>query len=686
MDNGQISGINRRALFADGTLDYRDPEEPEAGDQVTLYFRTARDDAEEAFFIDALSGEKARMKKTRSDDCFDYYEHKITLGSEVLRYYFCAKRGLDCCFFSRRGTEESVPEKGAFCITPGFHVPQWAKGAVIYQIFPDRFCKGDSTNTVLSGEYSYLGCPASRIDDWGKLPSALDVGNFHGGDLKGVWDKLDYLEGLGIEAIYFNPLFTAPSNHKYDTQDYEHIDPHYGVIVKDEGNLLPANPSDSGWPSRYQVRSTDPANLSASNAFFARFVEEAHRRGMKVILDGVFNHCGSFHKWLDRGLVYADGNGRSQGAYASKDSPYSPFFKFSSQVWPDNGTYEKWWENETLPKLNYEASPELYDYIMQIGRKWVSPPYNADGWRLDVAADLGHSPEFNHKFWRDFRRQVKEANPDALILAEHYGDPGDWLAGDQWDAVMNYDAFMEPLSWFLTGMEKHSACFCEKLLGNGKQFFESMRLNMSNMQTPSLMTAMNQLSNHDHSRFLTRTNRTVGSIASLGAKRAEQGVNAAVYREAAMVLMTWPGAPTLYYGDETGVCGWTDPDSRRTYPWGREDKDLIEYHRQIIALHKHLPALRTGSIRPLAAGEQLIAYGRMRRSSRCIVALNNDEVSRDMLLPVWELGIKDSDALIQKMLTYDGGYSTQPQAYHARNGSLSLRLPPTSAILLNSES
>ena len=202
---------------------------------------------------------------------------------------------------------------------------------------------------------------------------------------------------------------------------------------------------------------TDPRNLEASNELFRRVVEEAHRRGMKVILDGVFNHCGSFNKWMDREGLYTDRNIYEPGAYLSEDSPYRDYFAFTDErSWPKNTTYEGWWGYDTLPKLNYEESETLYQYILKVAKKWVSAPYNADGWRLDVAADLGHSPEVNHKFWQDFRDAVKEANPNAIVLAEHYGDASAWLQGNEWDTIMNYDAFMEPLTWFLTGMEKHS--------------------------------------------------------------------------------------------------------------------------------------------------------------------------------------------------------------------------------------
>ena len=293
---------------------------------------------------------------------------------------------------------------------------------------------------------------------------------------------------------------------------------------------------------------------------------------MKIILDGVFNHCGSFNKWLDKERIYEQSEDYEKGAYVSADSPYRSFFRFNNEhEWPYNEFYEGWWGHNTLPKLNYEQSPELKEYILNIGRKWVREPYNVDGWRLDVAADLGFTEEYNHKFWKEFRAAVKAERPDALILAEHYGDTSRWLGGDEWDTVMNYDAFMEPITWFLTGMEKQSDSRRDDLYGNAEAFKNSMIYNMAHMPGPSLQTAMNELSNHDHSRFLTRTNRRVGRMNTLGSDAASQGIDKGVMREAVVMQMTWVGAPTVYYGDEAGVCGFTDPDNRRTYPWGKED-------------------------------------------------------------------------------------------------------------------
>ena len=679
----QIGMLNRAALFCDETEDYRIPAEPDPGDVVRLRFRTAAGDADRVCYIESGSDREEELRKTSSDQLFDYYECEIRTGREGISYFFQVMKDTEVCYYNRLGATSDIQSCFGFRITPGFHTPDWAKGAVMYQIYVDRFCRGDETNDVMDDEYIYIGKPVQRVKEWDEYPSTMDVGRFYGGDLQGVWDKLDYLKRLGVEVIYFNPIFVSPSNHKYDCQDYEHIDPHYAKLVRDGGEPVAPSATGNEGATAYQIRSADRRNLEASDAFFASFMSEVHSRGMRVILDGVFNHCGSFNKWLDAERIYERAGDYEPGAYISADSPYRTFFKFYNENgWPYNSSYDGWWGHSTLPKLNYEESPKLYEYIMRIARKWVSPPYSVDGWRLDVAADLGHSSEYNHKFWRDFRRTVKEANPEALILAEHYGDPSAWLEGDQWDTVMNYDAFMEPVTWFLTGMEKHSDEYNNNLYGDGEGFFRSMNYHMSRMQTPSVMVAMNELSNHDHSRFLTRTNRTIGRIGNAGPEAASKDINYGIFREAVMIQMTWPGAPTIYYGDEAGVCGWTDPDSRRTYPWGKEDFELIEFHHYMIGLHKKLPALRKGSVKKLLADRQLIAYGRMYRENRCVVVVNNRASERDVEVPVWELGIFDGAVMIRKMLTLTEGYNVGAVEYQVKDGKICLSLGANSSVLL----
>ena len=633
--------MKREALFSDETEEYRVPAEPDINEEVLIRFRTAKANVNSVYFC--IDEEEYEMRLAGTDRIFDYYEYVYKLSDKQIHYYFKINSGIETCYYDKSGSCDVRTGWYDFTITPGFKTPDWAKGAVIYQIYTDRFFNGDKTNDVLTNEYSYIGDYSVRVDDWNKYPATMGVREFYGGDLQGVWDKLDYLQDLGIEVIYFNPMFVSPSNHKYDIQDYDYIDPHFGKIVEDGGELLKNGDKTNAHATKYIKRVADKVNLEASNEFFAKFVQEVHRRGMRVILDGVFNHCGSFNKWLDREQIYEKQEGYEKGAYVSDGSPYKNFFKFFENAWPYNFHYNGWWGHDTLPKLNYEESKELYDYILGIAKKWVSAPYNADGWRLDVAADLGQSSDFNHKFWKDFRKAVKEANPEAIILAEHYGDPGAWLQGDEWDTVMNYDAFMEPVGYFLTEMEKHSDAKRDDLRGNSYSFFAAMKHHMSRFQGSSLLVAMNELSNHDHSRFLTRTNGNVGRVANCALQAAEMWVNKGIMKEAVVMQMTWPGAPTIYYGDEAGVCGWTDPDNRRTYPWGREDNELIDFHREAIRIHKENKALKKGSLKVLYGDYNILAYGRFKEENIMIVIVNNNEADREVKVPVWQLGLVDGE-------------------------------------------
>ena len=675
--------FNKAAVFSDGTASYRIPPEPMPYESVKIRIRTAHQKISEVLLC---AGEKRfSMTVGKTTECFDFYETDLYLANEPAPYYFMIRFGDEEYYYTRAGVDTVHHAEYDFEIVPGYTIPDWAKGAVFYQIFVDRFCNGDTSNDVQDGEYNYIGEPTLGIVDWNRYPSSMDVRAFYGGDLAGVMRKLDYLQELGVEVIYLNPIFVSPSNHKYDIQDYDYIDPHYGVILKDEGTRLPEGEKSNKKATKYISRVTSKENLEASNAFFISLVEEIHRRGMKVILDGVFNHCGSFNKWLDREEIYEEAEGYEKGAYVSEDSPYHTFFQFhktESEEWPYNASYDGWWGHDTLPKLNYEASPKLFNYIMRIARKWVSPPYNVDGWRLDVAADLGHSPEYNHYFWHAFRENVRSANPQALILAEHYGDPQPWLSGSEWDSVMNYDAFMEPITWFLTGLEKHSDEYRHDMYCNADAFFGAMRHYMTRFHTQSLMVAMNELSNHDHSRFMTRTNHRVGRTATSGPQAANEGLNPAIMREAVVIQMTWIGAPTIYYGDEAGVCGWTDPDNRRTYPWGREDKGLIALHRELIAIHKAYQALRTGSLKFVYGAYGVIGFGRFNEEEQFVILVNNNDYEVNVQVSVWQLGVLPGRALVRMLYTNTQGFGVDMALYYPEDGILSMRLWPFSSIVL----
>ena len=667
----------KEALFHDGSSQFC--KYNEKSDTYTFILRTTIGAVNQAFM--AIDGYEMRMSHMDTKGRFDYYAINLALGTKMIKYHFRTV-GQYQLYYNVFGASEHFSEEWEFEFTPGFKTPDWAKGAVMYQIMVDRFNNGDKSNDVMTNEYAYIGRGVSKVENWMEPPAVDGTRQFYGGDLQGVIDKLEYLEKLGVEVIYFNPIFVSPSNHKYDTQDYDYIDPHFGKIVNDNGKLLKDGDNNNEHAQRYKVRTTDLANLEASNKLFVELVEKAHAHGIKIIIDGVFNHCGSFNKWMDKEKFYTKNKNYKSGAYISKDSPYNLYFKFLEDRWPDNNSFEGWWGFDTLPKLNYEGSKELCDYIIEVGKKWVSPPYNVDGWRLDVAADLGHSQEFNHEFWKKFRKAVKEANPEAIILAEHYGDANSWLQGDQWDTIMNYDGFMDPVTWFLTGVDKHSDNSNPGMRGDAGTFKLTMQYQMSRMQNQSLLVAMNELSNHDHSRFLTRTNHIVGRVDKLGSEVANQNVNKFVFMEAVIIQMTWPGAPTVYYGDEAGVCGFTDPDNRRTYPWGHEDKELIDFHKAAIKMHKENEVLRTGSYKQLYSAHNVIAYGRFTSDDAVIVVVNNGEDEIRVNIPAWETGLAMDDDVEQIMVTFEGGYSTDRQGYRLKDGILNIGLRKTSATVL----
>ena len=671
-------GINRDALYSIGKGFYREPEESHAFSELTVRFRTLREDVDRVLLYLPDEQQIHAMELGSSDHYFDYYEIAIKLKDKPLHYYFRVEKGEEVIHYNRLGVTEDLDIQYAFSVFPEFFIPNWIKGATMYQIFVDRFRNSDGKNNVEDREYIYLGRPVVSVADWDAPVESFDVHRFYGGDLEGVWEKLDYLEHLGVEVLYFNPLFVSPSNHKYDTQDYDHIDPHLGRIVHDGGKVLPQGVMDNKEASKYSIRSTDKENLEASDTLFLLFVEACHKRGMRVIIDGVFNHCGSFHRYMNASYFYKTGEGSPypKGAYESFDSPYRDYFHFSKGEkanWPENDTYEKWWGNDTLPKLNYENAIKLEEEILAIAKKWISPPFSCDGWRLDVAADLGHSEAYNHKFWKKFRKAVKEANEDAVILAEHYGNPSAWLKGQEWDSIMNYDAFMEPVSWFLTGMEKHSDRAEPEKFGDGELFFNTMRYNMAKLPENALDAAMNQLSNHDHSRFLTRTNRRAGRMKD-GFDDAGIGIDFGLFRLASMLLFTWPGAPTLFYGDEVGVYGWTEPDCRRTYPWGKEDLELLEYHRYLISNRKNSKALREGNLMLLKSGKNWVTFLRCseRQIALIIIYCGDEDCTLD--IPLWRASITDKME-IRRVLKTDGrGYNAGQTKRFTENGILSSRL------------
>lgn len=499
------------------------------------------------------------------------------------------------------------------------HTPAWFGSGVSYQIFPDRFCR------------SHIPDPAGMVgertvhENWQDTPDFLpdeqgEIRNrdFFGGDLPGITGKLDYLKGLGVTTVYLNPIFEAASNHRYNTADYLAIDPMLG------------NEED-----------------------FQTLCREAHKRGMRILLDGVFNHTGSISRYFN-----ADGSYPDVGAAQSAQSPYYNWYHFSR--WPTE--YDAWWGIKTLPAVE-ENHPDYREFIFggrdSVVRHWLR--FGADGWRLDVADELPDD------FIAQLRCAMEEEKSDALLIGEVWEDGSNkiaydrrrrYLLGSETHGLMNYPFRTAALQW-LCG-------------GDASDFRESMETLRENYPPDAYYSAMNFLSTHDTPRILTllggepvpedKPGRAAARLSPAGYELARRRLMLG-----AMLLYAFPGSPTVYYGDEAGVQGYEDPLNRRTYPWGQEDERLLAWYRKLGALRCSRPSLQQGGISyPLAAGGGL-AVRRCCGSEVTVAVMNAGAEFLEVRLP-WS-GTIATDAMTGQQFLTEGGV-------------LRLSLPGISGVLL----
>ncbi len=431
--------------------------------------------------------------------------------------------------------------------------PDWVKDAVFYQIFPDRFAKSSRVEK------------SSNLELWDSKPTPH---GYKGGDLLGVVEHLDYLEALGVNAIYFCPVFQSGANHRYHTHDYKVVDPMLG-----------------------------------GNEALKTLLEAAHARGMKVVLDGVFNHASrgffQFHDVLENG---------SQSAYL--DWFYIKGYPLRAYESREPPNYEAWWGYPALPKFNTDT-PAVREYLWGVAEYWMHQ--GIDGWRLDVPNEID-----DDAFWQEFRRRVKKVNPEGYIVGEIWETAGRWLQGDQFDAVMNY-VFSSLAYDFLAGKRIQASVVKDtglKHLGsktlNAQSFAQGCKDLLALYPWDINLVQMNLLGSHDTPR--------VHSII---------GNDIATYKLLTIFQMGFPGAPCVYYGDEVGMLGERDPDSRRGMPWDTQkwNTDILEFTKQAIAIRKRIPALRRGEFNIVYAEGMTVILERKTETSRALIVLNAAETS-----------------------------------------------------------
>lgn len=613
------------------------------GGQVRLRLTVEDEQAPVELFLRVWNGDERRypMRPLGLKDGRMIYEAQIGVGDKprLLWYRFeCEYKGEHVvlgapgdhtgCGEGVMGSEES------FQITvydAAYDTPAWMRDGVMYQIMVDRFCHGEGTDALM---HAKDGQNIILHEDWNEMPFLNIAENgdnfandFFGGNLEGVRQKLPYLKQLGVSVLYFNPIFCARTNHKYDTSDYRRVDPMFG----DEQAL-------------------------------ARLCKEAEALGMRVMLDGVFSHVGDDSLYFNRRGTY----GEHVGAYRDPDSPYYKWFTF--RHWPDD--YECWWGFKTLPNVN-EMDEDYRRFILEdddsVVRHWVRK--GTSGWRLDVADELPMP------FLRELRRQVKDVSKDAAVLGEvwedashkvAYGQMRSYVLGDTLDSVMNYP-LRDALIAFL--MAQKDAAAVAKELSSLAQ----------NYPKPFLYALMNLMGSHDRPRILNVLAGNDGSdiprSQRAGHRLSQEERMIGALREQLMLRFVFsvPGMPCIYYGDEAGVEGCADPFCRRTYPWGREDQDMLARYKAMAAMRNGHPVLKTGEcayIAPCSAVLGVIrknengkdAFGK-KAENACAVTLINRS-AREVVVYLTSADVSGAQTLV----------SDDGQIFTARSGAFSVKI------------
>ncbi|BFI94598.1 MAG: maltodextrin glucosidase [Rhodanobacter sp.] len=624
------NNVEWAGLFHDQGPVYDSAPEPTASTPVTLTFRTYKGDITSANikYYDSADGQfhwvAMHWVSNDATGTYDLWQGTIPASGSNKYYRFQINDGTATAWYNAAGITSSEPSSGDFFILPGFKTPDWMKNGVIYQIFPDRFYDGNTANDVTNGQYTYAGC-ATEQHAWGSSVfanvSGCNTAVFFGGDLAGIDQKLSYVKNtLGADILYLNPIFTSPTNHKYDTQNYYTVDPAFGSNATLQQLITDVHSSSNG-PHGY------------------------------VILDGVFNHSGDSNCWFGA-QTYGTISCSQQGAYQSQSSPYYSYYTF--QNWP--GSYSTFFGISSMPKLDYGASGsatrnQIYGNSGSVMQTYLEQPYGIDGWRLDAAQYLdaggnNGSDATNHQIMQEMRTAVLSVNSNAEILGEYWGDASSWLDdGTEWDGAMNYNGFTQPASEWICGVDEsgNSASLTPSQLDS---WLHGTR---ADLPVGVQETMTNFLGSHDTSRFATRCGGDIWKTY-LGL----------------IFQMTYVGTPTIYYGDEYGMQGGADPDNRRTFDWSQATtaNAAVALTQQLIRIRNTYPALRTGSFMTLITDNtnDIYAYGRFDKNNRIAVVLNGTGNTETVTVPVYEMsmtnGSQVTDLLTGNKYTVSNGNAT----------------------------
>ena len=586
------------SVHSDGTAAFISNPSPKLFEDVTIRIRMYADAPVKHVILRSMPNGMERLDEmhiTRVENGFVYYESTLRMNERRIQYHFYLVCDHAVYFYTQREITTYLPDHTYdFVLLADYVPPEWVREAVFYQIFPERFCNGDPDNDVRSGEYTQNGHPTIAMERWDLPALHYEQGHcldFFGGDLIGIRQKIPYLKELGVTALYLNPIFFAPSSHKYDCLDYFHVDPHFG--------------GDQAL-----------ADLSAA----------LHDNGMKLILDISINHTGIAHKWFNRDGIWFD---KSVGAYNNPDSLERNYYFFG-----EDNTYHGWFNVDTMPTLNY-TSEELRDVIYRsedsVLQKWLKPPYSIDGWRFDVADTFARNDQIQlaDELWPQICKSIKAVNPQAYILAEHWGDCAQYLQGGVWDSPMNYYGCGRVIRQFLG----ESDLFMQKHPALQNNLYKMTALDVKNRilehlaKLPHVIwkNQFNLFDSHDTSRLHNNPK-----------------VNREEYRGAVMFQFMLPGAASIYYGDEAEIDGYTESmeGCRYPMPWDKDFRSGERYRLyQTLAQLKHWhPALSRGSMKILYAEGYVFALARFWEQEAFVCVISTETEDKSIRLPLGAIG------------------------------------------------
>ena len=579
----QYNGSWQDTVFSDGSKLFLSKSNPKVGDEVEIKIRLSKDSPINRVFLRYLrNGERTIVPmngKTRG--IYDIYKTSIEINQREIRYHFILLTDSRTYFYNQGGLTECIlNEDYDFKIISDFSNPEWTKDEVFYHIFVDRFCNGCEDNDVKDNEYEEYGYHARKIP-WGEKPGSYDEFgnlNFYGGDLEGVEQKIPYLKDLGINALYLNPIFQSPSNHKYDCEDYFNVDKHFG------GN---------------------EALVSLSN--------KLHENNMKIMLDISINHTGITNKWVKDKRQY----------YYNKE----------------DGSLECWVGVKTLPVLNYNCK-ELQDVIYRnedcVLKHYLKKPYNIDGWRFDVGHTVAKmdATQMDKELWQDVRKSIKDTNDDAYIIAEHWTDCSEYLQGNMWDGTMNYIGFMRPVRRYLGEPDKYIRWVIEDLkmkTGSADIFMREIMAHYGRLPFQMQKLQFNLLGSHDlprfhHSKYLMHDG-----------KLNKDNIKASI-----IMLLTFIGVPCIYYGDEILIDGedGNDQGCRYCMDWDSShyDKEIHDLYKKMISLRKSEEVLKSGSFKFIKADERILSYARFDDKTAIIYINSQDDEYKKLTLSLDSIG------------------------------------------------